>query len=165
MRISWALRDRAELSTSLVADPLGTENWIADHRVEPATKAGPDAVHLVNAWMEGSSTRLQREFFASDQIDKNKYTIWIIASLAAMVGISVVAGMGFLASLTALSTGLIPSTVMGMISPPLYVALLTVLTGAFVAILFIAHQAREPESHHPGIGFAGFVWNPEDGRE
>jgi len=119
----------------------------------------------LHALLEGSSSRLHRAFFARDQIDKNQYTIWVIAALVAMVGISVVAGMGFMSTVSARASGLIPSTLMGMISPPLYMALLTVLTGAFVAILFTVHRAREPESHNSGISFAGFAWYPEEGSE
>ena len=163
--MSWAVRKRDTLSSCLVADPLGTETWIVANHVEPGSHARLDAVELGRAWMEGPTTRLHREFFARDQIDKNQYTIWVIAALAAMVGISVVAGMGFVASVSSLSSGLIPSTVMGMISPPLFMALLAVLSGSFVAILFTVHRAREPESHSSGIGFAGFAWNLEDGSE
>jgi len=159
------VRERDQLSSSLVADPLGTENWIANPRTEPGSNARPDAVRLAHAWMEGSTTRLQSELVARDPNDENQYTLWIIAGLAGMVGISVVAGLAFMSTVTAIFSGYLPFTVMGMISPPLYVALFVALAGAFVAILFVVHRAREPKSPHPGIGFAGFAWNTEGGSE
>jgi hypothetical protein len=74
----------------------------------------------------------------------------------------VVAGLGIMSSVTAISLSLMRSGPVGFVSAPLFGALLTLLLAGFVFVLSMVHRARTPEPGAREGGFAGFAWEPLD---
>jgi hypothetical protein len=101
------------------------------------------------------------KFFGRDRIDKNHYSMWIVATLGVIVAIWIVAGLGLLSTIAIISSAFIPSTLIGVVSLPIYVGLFTLLAGAFLAMLFMIHRARKAELRDWEAGFAGFAWIEE----
>jgi putative glutamate/gamma-aminobutyrate antiporter len=78
------------------------------------------------------------------------------------VGMWVVAGVGFVGSLTAMFFSFIPPNQIDVGSPVFYVGLLAVLTVVFVAVPFVVYQVRRPSWRDPQSDFAPFTWEMEN---
>jgi len=73
-------------------------------------------------------------------------------------GMWVVAGVGFIASLAALTLSFIPPSQIKVGSSAVYVGILAVLTVIMVTVPFLIYRARKPQWADPDSDFAPFTW-------
>ena len=79
------------------------------------------------------------------------------------IGMWLIAGLGFIGSLTAFFFSFIPPDQIAVGSPELYVGLLVVLTVIFVSVPFFIYKARKPHWKDPSVtDFAPFTWEIEN---
>jgi hypothetical protein len=158
--IAAFLGNRTTPENSLVANPFDLKALIVDG-VSMSGDCRPRPRDLVRTGMEKYTSRLHSMFFKPDQIEK-QYTLWVVGTLATILGIWVIAGIGLMSSVSAISLAVIASSPAGLVSAPLYDGLLVLLLVGFVGVLFLVHRARTPEPGDHESGFAGFAWEPLD---
>ncbi|WP_406734196.1 amino acid permease [Vibrio scophthalmi] len=79
------------------------------------------------------------------------------------IGMWLVAGLGFIGSLTAFLFSFIPPSQIAVGSPEAYVGILVALTVIFTAVPFVIYKARKPHWKDPAVtDFAPFTWEIED---
>lgn len=74
------------------------------------------------------------------------------------VGVWIIGGAGFLASLLAFVLSFFPPDQISVGSPELYVGLLIALTVVFVAVPFVLYAVRKPSWKDPSSDVAPFTW-------
>ncbi|MGS0727179.1 putative glutamine/gamma-aminobutyrate antiporter GadC, partial [Shewanella sp. 0m-11] len=78
-------------------------------------------------------------------------------------GMWLIAGLGFIGSLTAFLFSFIPPSQIAVGSPETFVAILVILTIVFVSIPLFIYKARKPHWRDPEVtDFAPFTWEIED---
>lgn len=79
------------------------------------------------------------------------------------IGMWLIAGLGFIGSLTAFIFSFIPPSQIAVGSPEAYVGILVVLTVIFTAVPFVIYKARKPHWKDPAVtDFAPFTWEIEN---
>ncbi|MGS0679792.1 putative glutamine/gamma-aminobutyrate antiporter GadC [Shewanella sp. 125m-7] len=79
------------------------------------------------------------------------------------IGMWLIAGLGFIGSLTAFLFSFIPPSQISVGSPETFVAILVILTIVFVSIPLLIYKVRKPHWRDPEVtDFAPFTWEIED---
>lgn len=79
------------------------------------------------------------------------------------MGMWIVGGAGFVASLLAFVFSFIPPDQVSVGSPALYVSLLVGMSVIFLVLPFLVYKARKPHWRDPDSDFAPFTWQTEGG--
>ncbi|GIU24129.1 amino acid permease [Shewanella schlegeliana] len=79
------------------------------------------------------------------------------------LGMWLIAGLGFIGSLTAFLFSFIPPSQIAVGSPETFVAILVILTIVFVSLPLVIYKARKPHWRDPEVtDFAPFTWEIEE---